>query len=113
MSVDIGIIGPAGSGKTTVFNALTKGKADTGGYLPEGSAPHIGIARVPEPRLQILADILHPKRVVAAEARYTFAKETEAVDIVFVTNAGLAIESVDVNGTASRWPHHRTYSPEE
>ena len=70
MSVDIGIVGPAGSGKTTIFNALTKGKADTGGYLPEGSAPHIGIAKVPEPRLQILADILHPKRVVAAEARY-------------------------------------------
>ena len=45
---------------------------------------------------------------MAAEARYTFAKETEAVDIIFVANAGLAIESVNVNGTASRWqaiPH--------
>ena len=48
------------------------------------------------------------KRSMAAEARYTFAKEAEAVDIVFVANAGLVIESVDVNGTASRWqalPH--------
>ena len=45
---------------------------------------------------------------MAAEARYTFAKEAEAVDIVFVANSGLVIESVDVNGTASRWqaiPH--------
>jgi len=65
MGVDIGIIGLARSGKTTVFNALTRGKADT-----EGITPHIGIARVPEPRLKMLADILHPKRVVPAEVKY-------------------------------------------
>ena len=65
MSVDIGIIGLAKSGKTTIFNALTKGKADT-----ESLAPHIGMAKVPEPRLKMLADVLHPKRVVSAEARY-------------------------------------------
>ncbi|KKM12993.1 hypothetical protein LCGC14_1719450, partial [marine sediment metagenome] len=59
------LIGPNGAGKTTIFNALTKGKADTGSL-----APHIGIAKVPEPRLKILADILHPKRVVPAEVRY-------------------------------------------
>ena len=65
MSIDIGITGPAGSGKTTIFNALTRGKADT-----ESLTPHIGIAKVPEPRLKMLADILHPKRVVPAEVRY-------------------------------------------
>ena len=66
MSIDIGIIGLAKSGKTTVFNALTKGKADT-----RSLAPHIGIAKVPEPRLKVLADILNPKRVVPAEISYT------------------------------------------
>ena len=65
MSVNIGIIGLAKSGKTTVFNALTKGKADT-----LDLAPHVGITKVPEPRLKTLADMLHPKRVVPAEARY-------------------------------------------
>ena len=65
MSVDIGIIGLAKSGRTTIFNALTRGKADTGDL-----APHIGIAKVPEPRLKVLADMLHPKRVVPAEVRY-------------------------------------------
>ena len=65
MSIDIGITGPAGSGKTTIFNALTRGKADT-----ESLTPHIGIAKVPEPHLKMLADILHPKRVVPAEVRY-------------------------------------------
>ena len=63
--VDIGIMGLAQSGRTTVFNALTKGKADT-----EGVASHTRIARVPEPRLKMLADMLHPKRVVPAEVTY-------------------------------------------
>jgi GTP-binding protein YchF len=66
MSIDIGIIGLVQSGKTTVFNALTRGKADS-----RSSTPHIGIAKVPEPRLKVLADILHPKRVVQAEVSYT------------------------------------------
>ena len=66
MSIDIGIIGLAKSGRTTIFNALTKGKADT-----RSPTPHIGIAKVPEPRLKVLADMLHPKRVVPAEVSYT------------------------------------------
>jgi len=70
MSVDIGIIGLPTSGKTTIFNGLTKGKANTGSYAPKGLAPHTGIASVPEPRLEMLASILHPKRVVSAEAKY-------------------------------------------
>jgi len=70
MSIDIGIIGLAKSGRTTIFNALTKGKADTGIYTQESTAPHIGIAKIPEPRLKVLADMLNPKRVVPAEARY-------------------------------------------
>ncbi len=70
MNINIGIIGLAKSGRTTIFNALTKAKADTGSYTQEGSAPHIGIARVPEPRLKMLADILHPKRTVPVEVTY-------------------------------------------
>ncbi len=70
MSIDIGIIGVAKSGKTTIFNALTRGKADTASHAPEHTAAHIGIARVPEPRLNTLADMLHPHKVVPVEARY-------------------------------------------
>ena len=65
MTIDIGIIGLAQSGKTTVFNALTGGKADS-----RSLAPHIGTAKVPEPRLQSLADMLHPKKLVLAEVSY-------------------------------------------
>jgi GTP-binding protein YchF len=65
VSVNIGIIGLAKSGRTTVFNALTKGKAEI-----EDLAPHIGTAKVPEPRLKALADMLSPKRVVPTEVKY-------------------------------------------
>lgn len=70
MSVDIGIIGLAKSGRTTIFNALTRGEADTGRYTREGFAPHLGTAKVPEPRLEILAEMLHSKRIVPASATY-------------------------------------------
>ncbi len=70
MSIDIGIIGLAKSGKTTIFNALTRGEADTTGYTTASPAPHLGTAKVPEPRLQALADMFQPKRIVPAEVRY-------------------------------------------
>jgi len=71
MSVDIGIIGLSKSGKTTIFNALTKGKADTGGYTKDGLTPNIGIAKVPDSRLEPLTQMFNPKKVVPAEVKYT------------------------------------------
>jgi hypothetical protein len=70
MSINIGIIGLSQSGKTTIFNALTAGKADTITHGTAGLSPHIGIAKVPEPRLKVLEEMLHPNRVVPAEAKY-------------------------------------------
>jgi len=70
MSIDIGIIGLPQSGKTTVFNALTGGRVDAKGRSAEGQASHIGIAKVPEPRLKILEEMFHAKKVVTVEARY-------------------------------------------
>ena len=70
MSINYGIIGLSQSGKTTVFNALTSGKVDTASHPTGGLSPHIGIAHVPEPRLKILADLIHPPKVVSDEAKY-------------------------------------------
>ncbi|MGD0795576.1 MAG: redox-regulated ATPase YchF [Dehalococcoidales bacterium] len=70
MSTNIGIIGLPRSGKTTVFNALTGGKADTASRSTDGLAPHVGVAKVPEPRLMILEKIIGAPRVVYAEAKY-------------------------------------------
>jgi GTP-binding protein YchF len=71
MSINIGIIGLPQSGKTTIFNALTGGKADITSHGTEGLSPHVGVARVPEPRLKVLEELLHPGKVVPVEARYT------------------------------------------
>ena len=68
--MNIGIIGLPQSGKTTVFNVLTRGKADTKSHPTGGLSPHIGIAHVPEPRLKILTDLIHPQKVVSAEVKY-------------------------------------------
>lgn len=70
MSVATGIIGLPGSGRTTVFNALTGGKADTASFTRDGAAPHVGITSVPEPRLAALVDVFKPKKVVPATATY-------------------------------------------
>lgn len=65
MAVDTGIIGLPQSGKTTVFNALSGGKADT-----TSLAPNVGIAKVPEPRLKVLAQMFGKKKIIPAEVRY-------------------------------------------
>jgi GTP-binding protein YchF len=70
MSIDIGITGLPQSGKTTVFNALSGGKADTIVHAGVSLTPHVGVARIPEPRLSTLNELLKPKKLVPAEARY-------------------------------------------
>ena len=68
--MEIGIVGLPGSGKTTVFNALTQGHAQTGAYSSAASTPNIGVVKVPDPRLNSLTELLKPKRTVAAEVTY-------------------------------------------
>jgi ribosome-binding ATPase len=70
MSTNIGIIGLPQSGKTTVFNALTGGKADTTAHATDGLVPHVGVVKVPDSRLWVLNDMFHPAKVVPAEAKY-------------------------------------------
>jgi GTP-binding protein YchF len=65
--MDLGIIGLPQSGKTTVFNALTRGHADT---AARGSEPNVGVVKVPDPRLDRLAELFHPKKVTPAEVTY-------------------------------------------
>lgn len=68
MNLGIGIVGLSGSGRTTVFNALTRGKAATGGF--GGGAANIGVAKVPDERLRVLTGMFCPKKTVPAEIKY-------------------------------------------
>ena len=62
------IVGLAGSGKTTVFNTLTRGHAETGGF--GGVTLHVGVVKVPDARLDRLAEIFKPKKIVHADVTY-------------------------------------------
>jgi len=66
--MQIAIVGLAGSGKTTVFNTLTRGHAQTGGY--GGMELHVGTVKVPDERLDKLAEIFKPKKIVQADVTY-------------------------------------------
>ena len=66
--MQIAIVGLAGSGKTTVFNTLTRGHAQTGGY--GGLELHVGTVKVPDERLDRLAEIFKPKKIVQADVTY-------------------------------------------
>jgi GTP-binding protein YchF len=66
--MQIAIVGLAGSGKTTVFNTLTRGHAETGGY--GGVTLNVGVVKVPDPRLDVLAAIFKPKKIVHADVTY-------------------------------------------
>jgi GTP-binding protein YchF len=70
MGIEIGIIGLPKSGKTTIFNGMTRGRVDTSGHSHKGVDAHVGVTPVPEPRLDNLANILFPQKVVAVEAKY-------------------------------------------
>lgn len=66
--MQIAIVGLAGSGKTTVFNTLTRGHAQTGGY--GGMELHVGTVKVPDERLDRLAEIFKPRKIVHADVTY-------------------------------------------
>jgi ribosome-binding ATPase YchF (GTP1/OBG family) len=71
VALDVGIVGPPGSGKTTLFTALT-------GVRPEGyGTPHVGVAAIADERLDAVARV------------FGSAKRTEAT-----------IQLIDVPGTA-------------
>ena len=67
--MELGIIGLPQSGKTTLFNALTRGDIPTdisGGKVEV----HTAVVDVPDPRVNRLAEIFEPKKVVHAKVTY-------------------------------------------
>ncbi len=66
--MQIAIVGLARSGKTTTFNTLTRGHAETGGF--GGMTVNTGVVKVPDDRLTRLTELFHPKREVPADVTY-------------------------------------------
>ena len=65
--MELAIIGFPQSGKSTVFQALTGGK---GAAAARGARAGLGVVKVPDPRLDALAAMFKPSKVVPAEVTY-------------------------------------------
>ncbi len=63
----VGIIGPAGSGKTTLFNALTGAGAQVGGARKS----HVAAVKAPDPRLEKVAGLAEAKKTVPPEITFS------------------------------------------
>jgi GTP-binding protein YchF len=64
------IIGLGNSGKTTVFNALTRGTAETNAYSSGQLEPNLATVKVPDPRLGVLAEMFKPRKLTPADVQY-------------------------------------------
>lgn len=70
MSLSIGIVGLPNVGKSTLFTALTKQGGLAANYPFATIDPNVGVVDVPDSRLQALADIVHPGRIVPATVEF-------------------------------------------
>ncbi len=68
--MEIGIVGLPGSGKTTIFNALTGSEAETSAFQGGKKDPNLALVKVPDERLDRLAAMYKPKKVTPAQVKY-------------------------------------------
>lgn len=67
--MQIGLVGLPGSGKTTLFNALVRANAETGGYAGQNTANR-GTIRVPDQRVDRLSSLFNPRKITFANVEY-------------------------------------------
>ncbi|HEY2591896.1 MAG TPA: GTPase, partial [Steroidobacteraceae bacterium] len=64
MPIQCGIVGLPNVGKSTLFNALTRAQIAAENYPFCTIDPNVGVVPVPDPRLEQLAAIAHPEKIV-------------------------------------------------
>lgn len=64
--MNVGLVGVPASGKSTLFNALTKGHAETGRFGSGRAEINRGHIEVPDPRLDWIAEVFHTKKKTRA-----------------------------------------------
>ncbi len=66
MSLKCGIVGLPNVGKSTLFNCISSGKAQSANFPFCTIEPNLGSTNVPDKRLEVLSDICHPARTIPA-----------------------------------------------
>lgn len=89
----IGVVGLPNVGKSTLFNAITEAGAESANYPFCTIEPNIGIVDVPDPRLQVLADLYHTQKIIPAA-------------IEFVDIAGLVAGASHGEGLGNKFLSH-------
>jgi len=70
MGIQCGIVGLPNVGKSTLFNCLTKAAVDASNYPFCTIEPNVGVVAVPDPRLEKLANIVKPERVLPTTVEF-------------------------------------------
>ena len=69
MALEVGIVGLPNSGKTTLFNALTRAGAEITAYASVSEKPNVGMATIADGRLGRLAELVAARKVTPAAIR--------------------------------------------
>src|SRR5215213_5473596 len=77
MALNLGIFGLQGSGKTTLFNAITGSNVQTSAYS-SADQPNVAVVKVPDPRLDVLATMYKPRKNTPADVQFTDVPGTSA-----------------------------------
>jgi GTP-binding protein YchF len=70
VALTIGIVGLPNAGKSTLFNALTRNDVLAANYPFATIEPNVGVVGVPDPRLEVLAQLFSSERIVPATVSF-------------------------------------------